>query len=71
MNSTLLPFVVSTITYRGRICTQCRPKDLYLFFFFFEIFDNLVDIVSLPHGAIIVVKKGKKTKPRAHNVVEL
>ena len=23
-------FVVSTITYRGRICTQCRPKALYL-----------------------------------------
>ena len=37
-------FVVSTITYRGRICTQCRPKALYLigmdsfFFFFFENF---------------------------------
>ena len=35
-------FVVSTITYRGRICTQCRPKALYLigmdggFFFFFQ-----------------------------------
>ena len=28
-------FVVSTITYRGRICTQCRPKALYFHYFFF------------------------------------
>ena len=66
----MLFFVVSTITYRGRICTQCRPKALYFVFCFedesaYRVLPDPIShfrILSFQKKKAYRVKKVKKKK---------